>query len=33
MFFGAAGIYDGIHLSTGSIHGRGLNGSWASPTC
>ena len=32
MFFGAAGIYDGIHLCTGSIHTRGLTGSWAS-TC
>ncbi|MFL5332755.1 MAG: diacylglycerol kinase family protein [Geminicoccaceae bacterium] len=30
MFFGAAGIYDGIHLCTGSIHTRGLTGSWAS---
>ena len=30
MFFGAAGIYDGIHLCTGNIHTRGLTGSWAS---
>ncbi len=30
MFFGAAGVYDGIHLCTGSIHTRGLTGSWAS---
>ena len=30
MFFGAASIYDGIHLCTGSIHTRGLTGSWAS---
>ncbi len=30
MFFGAAGIYDAIHLCTGSIHTRGLTGSWAS---
>ena len=30
MFFGAAGIYDGIHLCTGTIHTRGLTGSWAS---
>ena len=32
MFFGAAGVYDGIHLCTGSIHTRGLTGSWASTT-
>ena len=30
MFLGAAGVYDGIHLCTGSIHTRGLTGSWAS---
>ena len=30
MFFGAAGVYDGIHLCTGSVHTRGLTGSWAS---
>ena len=30
MFFGAAGIYDAIHLCTGTIHTRGLTGSWAS---
>ena len=30
MFFGAAGVYDAIHLCTGSIHTRGLTGSWAS---
>jgi diacylglycerol kinase (ATP) len=30
MFFGAAGVYDGIHFCTGSVHTRGLTGSWAS---
>jgi diacylglycerol kinase (ATP) len=30
MFLGAAGIYDGIHFCTGSVHTRGLTGSWAS---
>ena len=30
MCFGAAGIYDGIHLCTRNIHTRGLTGSWAS---
>jgi hypothetical protein len=32
MFFGAAGVYDAIHFCTGSIHTRGLTGSWATTT-
>jgi hypothetical protein len=29
MFLGAAGIYDAIQLTTGTMHGRGLKGAWA----
>jgi hypothetical protein len=29
MFLGAAGIYDAIQLTTGTMHGSGLKGAWA----
>jgi diacylglycerol kinase (ATP) len=29
MFFGAAGIYDAVQLTTGRMHGAGLKGAWA----